>query len=88
MTDRKLTLVFVGVGFLALVFVAVFNSIHGRATADLLDKAMILAAALLPSPLSKTTITDEVTTSNPLPVDVKNSDKDPVPVDPDPAPDA
>lgn len=69
MSDRKLTLVFVGIGFLALIFVAGYNAVYGHATADLLDKAMILAAALLPSPLSKASITDEVTPDHPLPVD-------------------
>lgn len=68
MTDRKIALLAIAIGFIVLTAVASWNTRDGLPTADLLDKAMILAAALLPSPLSKSTITDEVTDANPLPV--------------------
>lgn len=77
MSDRTLTIVFVGVGFLVSVGVAAWNSMHGHPFGSLLDKSMILAAALLPSPLSKTAVVD-----GPIEANVINPPDQPIPVEP------
>lgn len=74
MSDRTLTVAFIGFGFLFTILAAVYLGAFEHPYADFLDKALILAGLLTPSPLSKSsTATDQV--------QVVNNPDDPIPVE-------
>lgn len=56
MSDRRLTVAFVGIGFIvAMAGSFALYAVGKDGASKMLDAALVILAALMPSPLSKTT---------------------------------